>query len=58
LFKHGIIGKGLNDYDAIFNTLKSVGFTGWVSIEDGVDGMGQMIESANFLKAKINEIWG
>jgi len=57
-FKHGVIGKGLNDYDAIFNTLKSVGFTGWVSIEDGVDGMGQMIESANFLKAKINEIWG
>ena len=57
-FKHGVIGKGLNDYDAIFATLKSVGFTGWVSIEDGVDGMGQMIESANFLKAKINEIWG
>jgi sugar phosphate isomerase/epimerase len=57
-FKHGVIGKGLNDYDAIFNTLKDVGFTGWVSVEDGVDGMGQMIESANFLKAKINEIWG
>ena len=57
-FKHGVIGKGLNDYDAIFTTLKSVGFTGWVSIEDGVDGMGQMIESAKFLKAKINEIWG
>jgi sugar phosphate isomerase/epimerase len=57
-FKHGVIGKGLNDYDAIFNSLKGVGFTGWVSIEDGVDGMAQMIESANFLKAKINQIWG
>ena len=56
-FKHGVIGKGLNDYDAIFTTLKGVGFSGWVSIEDGVDGMEQMIESANFLKRKINEIW-
>ena len=56
-FKHGVIGKGLNNYDAIFQTLKDVGFHGWVSIEDGVDGMEQMIESANFLKRKINEIW-
>ena len=56
-FKHGVIGKGLNNYDAIFRTLKEVGFHGWVSIEDGVDGMEQMIESANFLKGKINEIW-
>ena len=45
-FKHGVIGKGLNDYDAIFATLKSVGFDGWISIEDGVDGMEQMHESA------------
>ena len=28
-FKHGVIGKGLNDYDAIFTTLKGVGFSGW-----------------------------
>lgn len=57
-FKHGVIGKGLNDYDAIFKTLKGVGFDGWISIEDGVDGMGQMIESADFLKAKVAEHWG
>ena len=57
-FKHGVIGKGLNDYDAIFRILKDVGFDGWVSIEDGVDGMGQMIESADFLKKKIREVWG
>ena len=55
---HGVIGKGLNDYDAIFRILKDVGFDGWVSIEDGVDGMGQMIESADFLKKKIREVWG
>ena len=52
-FKHGVIGKGLNDYDAIFSTLKGVGFDGWISIEDGVDGMEQMHESAEFLKRKI-----
>ena len=57
-FKHGVIGKGLNDYDAIFTTLKSVGFDGWVSIEDGVDGMEQMHESAEFLKRKVKEHWG
>ena len=57
-FRHGVIGKGLNDYDAIFSTLKSVGFDGWISIEDGVEGMGQMIESADFLKAKIAQHWG
>ena len=57
-FKHGVIGKGLNDYDKIFRILKEVGFDGWVSIEDGVDGMGQMIESADFLKKKIREVWG
>ena len=57
-FKHGVIGKGLNDYDAIFRTLKSVGFDGWISIEDGVDGMEQMHESAEFLKRKIAQHWG
>jgi sugar phosphate isomerase/epimerase len=57
-FKHGVIGKGLNDYDAIFTILKGVGFDGWISIEDGVDGMKQMHESAEFLKRKVKEHWG
>jgi sugar phosphate isomerase/epimerase len=56
-FKHGVIGKGLNDYDAIFSTLKGVGFDGWISIEDGIDGMEQMHESAEFLKGKVKEHW-
>jgi sugar phosphate isomerase/epimerase len=33
---HGEIGKGLNDYDAIFSELRKAGFDGWISIEDGV----------------------
>ncbi|MBM3731602.1 MAG: TIM barrel protein [Actinobacteria bacterium] len=56
-FKHGVIGKGLNDYDAIFKTLKDVGFDSWISIEDGVDGMNQMHESADFLREKIKKYW-
>ena len=56
-FKHGVIGKGLNDYDAIFKTLKDVGFDSWISIEDGVDGMDQMHESADFLREKTKIYW-
>ena len=46
---HGVIGKGLNDYDAIFRSLKSVGFDSWISIEDGEDGMDQLRESVAFV---------
>lgn len=54
---HGEIGKGLNDYDAIFTELKRVGFNGWISIEDGVDGMEQLARSVAFVRKKINEYW-
>lgn len=56
--RHGEIGKGLNDYDAIFTELKSKGFNGWISIEDGVDGMEQLARSVEFLKRKIAQHWG
>ncbi|MCJ7467305.1 MAG: sugar phosphate isomerase/epimerase [Maribacter sp.] len=55
--RHGEIGKGLNDYDAIFTELKRVGFDGWISIEDGVDGMDQLERSAAFLRKKIASYW-
>ena len=38
-------------------TLKDVGFDSWISIEDGVDGMEQMHESADFLREKIKKYW-
>ncbi len=50
--RHGITGKGLNDYDAIFSKLRSARFSGWISIEDGVNGMEEMKESIDFLKRK------
>jgi sugar phosphate isomerase/epimerase len=54
---HGEIGKGLNDYDAIFSELKRVGFDKWISIEDGVDGMDQLERSVSFLRKKIANYW-
>jgi sugar phosphate isomerase/epimerase len=55
--KHGEIGKGLNDYDKIFTELRSVGFNGWISIEDGIEGMAQLERSVSFLRKKIQEYW-
>ena len=54
---HGEIGKGLNNYDAIFSELKRVGYDGWISIEDGVDGMAQLERSVAFLNKKIPQYW-
>ena len=55
--RHGEIGKGLNDYDAIFSILRSAGFNGWISIEDGVDGFEQLRASTEFLRRKLAEHW-
>jgi sugar phosphate isomerase/epimerase len=56
--RHGEIGKGLNDYDAIFAELKDAGFDGWISIEDGVLGLDQLKRSAEFLRGKMRSHWG
>lgn len=48
--RHGVTGKGLNDYDAIFRILAAHGYRGWVSIEDGINGMEEMAESLAFLR--------
>lgn len=47
---HGVVGKGLNNYPLIFQKLASRRYSGWVSIEDGMNGMGEMKESVEFLK--------
>ena len=54
---HGEIGKGLNDYDAIFTELKQAGFDSWISIEDGVEGMDQLERSVAFLRNKMALHW-
>jgi sugar phosphate isomerase/epimerase len=53
--QHGVIGKGLNDYDTIFRVLKEAGFDGWISIEDGMNGMDELKQSAEFLRGKIKQ---
>ena len=51
--KHGVTGKGLNDYDTIFRILSERGYRGWVSIEDGMNGMDEMAESLAFLRRMV-----
>ena len=58
LLKHGETGQGLNDFDAIFRILAGVGFDGWISIEDGVNGLDEMARSVAFLKQKRAEHFG
>ena len=48
--RHGVIGRGLNDYPRIFRTLAAAGYDGWISIEDGVNGMQEMRQSVEFLR--------
>jgi sugar phosphate isomerase/epimerase len=48
--RHGVTGKGLNDYDEIFRILAEHDYRGWVSIEDGMNGMDEMAESLAFLR--------
>jgi sugar phosphate isomerase/epimerase len=55
---HGVVGKGLNDYDAIFAILREVEFDSWISIEDGMNGMDELRESVRFLRSKIERYFG
>jgi sugar phosphate isomerase/epimerase len=57
VLQHGEIGKGLNDFDRIFSILREVGFDGWISIEDGVNGLDELRRSAEFLRRKMAEYW-
>ena len=50
--RHGETGKGMNDYDAIFRILAGVGFSGWISVEDGMNGLDELARSVDFLKRK------
>jgi sugar phosphate isomerase/epimerase len=51
--RHGVTGKGLNDYETIFSILAAHNYSGWISIEDGMNGMEEMAESLAFLRTMI-----
>jgi sugar phosphate isomerase/epimerase len=56
ILHHGQIGTGLNDFPTIFRVLRAVGFTGWVSIEDGMNGLDEIKHSAEFLRATLGAL--
>lgn len=53
--RHGEVGQGLIDYDAIFAILARAGYAGWISVEDGVNGLDELQRSIEFLKRKRDE---
>jgi sugar phosphate isomerase/epimerase len=54
---HGETGKGQIDYDAIFRILSAAGYAGWISVEDGMNGLDELRRSIAFLKAKRAEYY-
>jgi sugar phosphate isomerase/epimerase len=58
ILSHGVVGQGLNDYPKIFAVLRDAGFDGWVSIEDGVNGLGEIRQSAEFLLPFVRDSEG
>ncbi len=63
IVKHGVIGKGMHDYDRILGTLARAGYDGWISIEDGEGptveaGFANLKESVKFLREKMAKHFG
>jgi sugar phosphate isomerase/epimerase len=55
--RHGEVGKGLIDYDTIFRMLAGAGFSGWISVEDGMNGLDELQRSVEFLKRKVAQYY-
>ena len=55
--RHGEIGQGLIDYDAIFRILAARRFAGWISVEDGVNGLDELARSVAFLRTKRDQYY-
>jgi len=58
-YRHTVVGEGRVGFDAIFRCLAEVGFSGFISLEDGNpegdEGTGR---SLRFLRRKVVEHWG
>jgi sugar phosphate isomerase/epimerase len=55
---HGVVGQGLNDYDGIFRILAASRFDGWISIEDGLNGLAEMQASVDYLRSLQQRYFG
>jgi sugar phosphate isomerase/epimerase len=53
--RHGEVGKGLIDYGAIFRMLADARFSGWISVEDGMNGLDELTRSIAFLRRQRDE---
>ena len=45
-----VVERRMNDHPRIFQMLKESGSQGWVSIEDGLNGLEEIRASAEFLR--------
>ena len=50
---HGVTGQGLNDFESIFQILSEQNYQGWISIEDGMNGMDEMAQSLAYLRQMV-----
>ena len=55
---HGVTGQGMNDYPAILQILADHDYCGWISIEDGVNGLDEMQHSLLFLRDMCARYFG
>ena len=55
--RHGETGRGMIDYDAVFRILAGARFSGWISVEDGMNGLDELRRSVAFLRAKRTEYY-
>ena len=56
--RHGVTGQGMNDYPAILQILADHDYRGWISIEDGVNGLDEMQQSLLFLRDMCARYFG
>lgn len=56
--RHGEVGLGLIDYDTIFRMLAAGSYAGWISVEDGMNGMDELQRSVTFLHNKVLQYYG
>ena len=56
--RHGVTGQGMNDYPAILQILADHDYRGWISIEDGMNGLDEMQQSLLFLREMCARYFG
>jgi sugar phosphate isomerase/epimerase len=58
-YAHTVIGEGSVDFDPIFACLASIGYAGYISLEDNnPEGHAGTVRAIDFIRKKIREHWG